>query len=54
MKKTKREVDYSRGMKKSHCAICVHYQSPGACELVAGRIDPSYWCKLFKRKAGAR
>lgn len=45
---TKREVDYSKGMKKAHCGICRHYIPGGKCELVIGNIDKAYWCKLFK------
>lgn len=52
-KKTKTEVDYSKGMPKSHCSLCVHYLGKGVCELVAGKINPAYWCKLFKKKRSA-
>lgn len=48
-KRSKESVDYGKGHKDSHCSICRHYTS-GSCELVAGKIDPSYWCKLFKKK----
>jgi hypothetical protein len=36
-------------MPESHCGICKHYRSPGACELVESPIDPEYWCELFAR-----
>jgi hypothetical protein len=54
-KKSKSSVDYSKGMTSSHCGICTHYIKgshglQGMCELVAGNIDPAYWCKLFERK----
>lgn len=48
-KVSKESVDYSPGMRTSHCAVCEHYESPDACEVVAGRIDPGYWCSRFKR-----
>jgi hypothetical protein len=49
MKKTKKEVNYSKGYAPAHCGICTHY-SAKTCELVAGKIDPSMWCKLFEKK----
>jgi hypothetical protein len=33
------------------CDICVNWQAPSACKLVAGTISPSGWCGLFVRKA---
>jgi len=54
-KKTKSEVDYSpAGRYPERCGRCTHYIDPerpggdGKCELVAGSINPQYWCKLFK------
>ena len=52
MKKTKKSVDYGKGMAGAHCGICQHFRSPNACELVIGPIGPRGWCKLFKKKAG--
>jgi hypothetical protein len=54
MKQAKASVDYGKGMKSAHCSICTHYQRGkqglhGSCELVAGSIDPEFWCKLFKK-----
>jgi hypothetical protein len=54
-KQAKGQVDYSRGMKASHCGICRYYRrgshgTMGTCQKVAGSIDPSYWCKLFRKK----
>lgn len=48
-KVSQESVDYSPGMKTSHCGICEHYIEPHACEKVKGDINPSYWCKLFKK-----
>ena len=50
MKKTKKSVDYGKGMQSAHCGICVHFRSPNACELVIGPIGPRGWCKLFSKK----
>jgi hypothetical protein len=49
---TKESVNYSLGYKPAHCGICQHFLRPSACELVAGQIDPKYWCKKFKKHAG--
>jgi len=46
-KKSKEEVDYSKGMINSRCGICIYY-SKGKCEKVKGDISPEMWCKLFK------
>lgn len=48
-KYTKNSVNYSDGMKSAHCGICRYYHAR-MCALVSGKIDPAYWCKLFKRK----
>lgn len=48
-KADKKDVDYSKGMAKSHCAICVHYITPNKCKVVKGSIDPEYWCTKFKK-----
>ncbi len=45
----KDEVDYSLGYKPAHCGICEHYLTSGHCRIVAGKIDPKYWCKKFKK-----
>lgn len=50
-KRSKPSVDYSRGHPTGdHCGVCEHYAAH-RCELVAGEIDPAFWCKLFERKA---
>ena len=45
----KDEVDYSLGYKPAHCGICQHYLTSGHCRIVAGKIDPKYWCKKFQK-----
>lgn len=47
LKATKSMVNYSKGMATRHCSICRHWQPPSSCTEVAGKIKPSYWCKLF-------
>jgi len=32
---------------KARCELCVNWQAPDACKLVAGPISPSGWCGLF-------
>lgn len=50
-KLSKDAVDYSKGLPDAHCGICEYYRA-GQCLLVAGDIDPNYWCDRFK--AGVR
>lgn len=49
-KVSKSAAKYSGGMKSAHCAICRHFQSPDACEIVKGTINPQAWCKYFETK----
>ncbi len=63
MKLNKPQVDYSRGMKDSHCGksysgdsgYCRHFIEPrgnselGQCERVSGPINRLYWCRLFAK-----
>ncbi len=51
-KQDKRTVKYSLGKPDSHCSICSHFDVYGKCSLVAGNIDPMYWCTLFAKKRG--
>ncbi len=46
-KLTKAEVDYSPGMGETRCRNCEHFLPPNSCEVVAGSIDPAYWCRRF-------
>lgn len=54
----KNEVDYSKGMAKSHCGPtekwptgdCEHYEGSNSCALVRGYISPEYWCKKYEKK----
>lgn len=52
MKRSKSSVGYEHPAAKpaNHCSVCVHYVKGGSCELVAGKIRPEDWCRLFKRK----
>ncbi|MEO8926346.1 MAG: hypothetical protein ABI306_04205 [Caulobacteraceae bacterium] len=36
---------------KLRCDMCVNWQSPASCKVVAGSISPAGWCGLFVRKA---
>lgn len=33
------------------CDLCVNWQPPAACKVVAGPITPAGWCGLFVKKA---
>jgi len=51
MKLAKSQVEYEAPAQgKDHCSLCRHFKSPRACELVAGKIEPIDWCKLFERR----
>jgi hypothetical protein len=64
MKKAKAEVEYSKGHADSHCGPlsgtdthycvnfirCAGYTGQSCdCKKVIGRVDPTYWCKLYRR-----
>ena len=46
-KLSKDAVNYSPGEDDDRCSNCKHFQSPSSCALVAGSIDPDYWCEKF-------
>lgn len=53
LKHAKSEVSFEHPAKgENHCGDCVHYRGGVAqkCSIVAGRIEPGDWCKLFERK----
>lgn len=49
-KKAKDDVDYEDPAKipSKHCSVCDHWEGKFRCELVAGHIEPTAWCKLFE------
>jgi len=45
-------VNYQFSAKDGkHCALCKYFQAPNSCQMVAGKIDPNGYCKLFSAKA---
>lgn len=50
MKHSKQDAQYSKGMDKARCDICVHFLPPDGCEVVAGKIAPDMWCRHFERR----
>lgn len=61
----KADVDFSKGMAKSHCGkmfasdvgYCKHfvrtdplYTEPGECRLVKGAIKRDMWCRKWEQK----
>jgi hypothetical protein len=45
------EIGYQASPKgNARCELCVNWQSPNACKVVAGPISASGWCGLFVRK----
>lgn len=57
-KLTKKETDYSRGMRESHCGkvfkddkgYCKNYEEPNGCSVVDGNINPVFWCKEWQKQ----
>jgi hypothetical protein len=52
MKLSKAEVDYGPAKGDDRCGGCKHFEvlAPRHCEIVAGKIEPSYWCEKFEAK----
>lgn len=50
-KLAKSDVDYSPGKGETRCKNCEHFKGDGVCAIVAGGIDPDYWCEKFKARA---
>lgn len=45
------EIGYQASPKgNARCELCVNWQAPNACKVVAGSISPNGWCGLFVRK----
>ena len=65
-KHTKEEVNFGKGMARSHCGklwrddhnYCKHFigakesTTSGACEVVQGSIERVKWCELFAIAGG--
>lgn len=32
------------------CGTCAHFQPPAACKVVAGKISPQGWCRIYFAK----
>jgi hypothetical protein len=46
------EIGYQPSPKgKARCELCVNWQAPNACKLVAGAISPTGWCGLFASRS---
>ncbi|HTW26806.1 MAG TPA: hypothetical protein VME92_06750 [Acetobacteraceae bacterium] len=40
--------DHPKGDQK--CSVCVNFEPPNACKIVAGDISPNGWCGAFAPK----
>ena len=51
IKLLKRLVNYTddHGKSSEQCSKCEYYVNSHTCSRVMGSINPSGWCKLFKR-----
>lgn len=36
---------------KARCDGCTQWQTPDACKVVSGKIDPAGWCVLYAHKS---
>nr|WP_294520357.1 high-potential iron-sulfur protein [uncultured Rhodopila sp.] len=46
------QVQYQQSPNNGqHCSICVNFQAPASCAIVAGKINPDGWCIAFAPKA---
>jgi hypothetical protein len=46
------QVQYQQSPNNGqHCSICVNFQPPASCAIVAGKINPDGWCIAFAPKA---
>lgn len=55
MKKvSKSSVNYSEGMKASHCGNCSYFNGLFSCQRVQGFIESNMWCELWKGKNAER
>lgn len=39
---------------QQRCEICLQFQAPNRCKLVAGEITPKGWCQYFAARENAR
>jgi hypothetical protein len=44
-------VDRPKGQQR--CEICLNFQPPNRCEIVAGDIKPKGWCQYFAARENA-
>ena len=48
----KEDVRYQDQPKgNQRCAGCSHFVQPGACQVVAGSVNPNGWCLLYQAKS---
>jgi hypothetical protein len=54
-KVAKTDAEYQdRPKGQQRCEICLQFQPPGSCKLVAGQISPHGWCQFFAARENAR
>jgi hypothetical protein len=42
--------DHPSGAER--CGSCLNFQPPAACKVVAGRISPNGWCRIYAARHG--
>ena len=54
-KVTKAEAKYQDQPKgQQRCEICLNFQPPHSCRIVAGQISPKGWCQFFAARDNAK
>jgi hypothetical protein len=43
--------DHPKGPQR--CEICLQFEPPGTCKIVAGHIEPKGWCQFFAARENA-
>jgi hypothetical protein len=44
----------NRPQGQQRCAICLQFEPPSSCRIVAGPIVPTGWCQFFAARENAR
>jgi hypothetical protein len=51
IKLAQNDIGYQNTPKGAlRCEMCVNWQPPSSCKVVAGPISPNGWCGVFARK----
>lgn len=51
---SKEQANYRPGGLVRNCRSCAHMNGDGSCEVVAGKVDPTYTSDLYRSKNSGR